>query len=84
MGTSNFKPMEKFNIYAWIYEPDIEFIKDEYPDSIDDKGNIDSDLLADLIWNESEFVESEIMPKIDDMNDSLIFHKISQLFRIYL
>ena len=76
MGTSNFKSMTNFNIYAWIYEPDIEFIKDEYPESIDDNGNVDCNLLNDFAISEWEWVESEITPKIDDMNDSLIFHKI--------
>lgn len=77
MGTSNFTSMDQFDIYAYIYEPDLDFIKSEYPEFIDDENNIDSDLYNELAYWEWEYIRDELKPTMDELNDNLIFHKIS-------
>lgn len=85
MGTSNFRSMVEFDIYAWVYDYDNEdfkeYLRDCYPEYIDENGDIIEnqgfyDLINANAHCEWEYISDELKLKMDSLNDNLIFHEL--------
>ena len=76
MGTANFRGMGDFGVWAFIPEYDKEFYEEQYPgeDGYDD--DFRYRCFQESASDDYELVYGRIKDKIDDLNDTLVFHKL--------
>ena len=76
MGTSNFRGMGDFGVWAYICEYDEDYYKQLYPDSegYDDQMRIRC--FENNSYDEYQSAYDRIKDKIEDFNETLVFHKL--------